>query len=49
MLAATGLTLVGVANTQTNWYPNKVGANDEIGAANYMTPATALQAAKLTS
>ena len=31
----------------TNWYPSKWGANDEIGAANYMTPATALQASKL--
>ena len=29
------------------WYPSKFGAQDEIGAANYLTPAIALQAAKL--
>ena len=49
VLAATVLTLGGAANAQTSWYPSKFGANDEIGAANYMTPATALQAARLTS
>jgi len=43
--AALGLGLAATA--QTNWYPSKWGANDEIGAANYMTPATALQASKL--
>ena len=42
-LAACGLG----ASAQTNWYPSKWGPNDEIGAANYMTPATALQAARL--
>ena len=35
------------ASAQANWYPGKWGPNDEIGAANYMTPATALQAARL--
>ncbi|MEO5845483.1 MAG: cyclase family protein [Caldimonas sp.] len=32
---------------QSSWYPSKWGANDEIGAANHMTPALALAAAKL--
>jgi len=42
-------TLVGcsAATAQTNWYPSKWGAADELGAANYMTPATALAAARL--
>ena len=35
------------ASAQTSWYPSKWGANDEIGAANYMTPALTLQAARL--
>jgi kynurenine formamidase len=35
------------ATAQTSWYPSKWGPNDEIGAANYMTSATALQAARL--
>jgi len=35
------------ATAQTSWYPSKWGANDEIGSANYMTPATAMQAVKL--
>ena len=48
VLAATLATSVGAA-AQASWYPSKWGPNDEIGAANYMTPATALQAAKLTS
>ena len=34
-------------SAQANWYPGKWGPNDEIGAANYMTAATALQAARL--
>ena len=36
------------ASAQTPaWYPSKWGASDEIGAANYMTPALALAAARL--
>jgi kynurenine formamidase len=35
------------AVAQTSWYPSKWGANDEIGAANYLSPANVLQASKL--
>ncbi len=48
--AMSGLALLvcslGVS-AQASWYPSKWGPNDEIGAANYMTAATALQAARL--
>ena len=37
------------AMAQATWYPSKWGPNDEIGAANYMTPALALQASKLVT
>jgi len=47
LLAASALALSFSAVAQTSWYPSKWGPNDEIGAANYMTAATALQAAKL--
>jgi kynurenine formamidase len=40
-------TLSFAASAQTPWYPSKWGLADEIGAANYMTPALALQASKL--
>ncbi|MDM0111645.1 cyclase family protein [Variovorax sp. J22R133] len=47
LIGAAALSLsLGVA-AQANWYPSKFGANDEIGAANYLTPAVALNAAKL--
>ena len=48
--ALSGLALLvcslGVS-AQASWYPSKWGPNDEIGAANYMTPALALAAARL--
>ncbi len=47
LMGAAALATSFTAATQTNWYPGKWGPNDEIGAANYMTPATALQAARL--
>ena len=47
LIGAAALGLGLAATAQTSWYPSKWGANDEIGAANYMTPATALQASKL--
>ena len=37
------------ALAQSTWYPSKWGPNDEIGSANYMTPALALQASKLVT
>jgi kynurenine formamidase len=47
MLGAIGAALSFSASAQSNWYPSKFGPNDEIGAANYMTPALALAASKL--
>ena len=44
--AALCLCAATVAQTPA-WFPSKFGPNDEIGAANYMTPATALAAAQL--
>jgi kynurenine formamidase len=44
--AAAALTC-SIASAQPAWYPGKWGASDEIGAANYLTPALALQAARL--
>jgi kynurenine formamidase len=45
---AAALCLCAAAVAQTPaWFPSKFGPNDEIGAANYMTPATALAAAQL--
>ena len=38
---------MGAAAQTPAWYPSKWGATDELGAANYMTPALALQAARL--
>ena len=46
-LAALGAALSFSASAQSNWYPSKWGPNDELGAANYMTPSTALAASKL--
>jgi kynurenine formamidase len=46
-VAAIAATLAGAAMAQASWYPSKWGAADEIGAANYLTPDLALQAAKL--
>jgi kynurenine formamidase len=46
-VAAAGLALAFAASAQAPWYPSKFGANDEIGAANYLTPAVALNAARL--
>ena len=47
LIAATALTLGSAALAQASWYPSKWGAADEIGAANYLSPAVALQASKL--
>lgn len=53
LLATLGATLalgttLALAQ-QTNWHPSKWGAKDEIGAANYLTPARAAAAAKLVT
>ena len=47
LIAAVGLAWSAMAAAQANWFPSKFGANDEIGAANYLTPAGVLQAAQL--
>jgi kynurenine formamidase len=47
MAAALLLAGAAAAQAQTPWYPSKWGPNDTIGAANYLTPAVALQAAQL--
>jgi hypothetical protein len=46
-VGAATLACTFAATAQSSWYPSKWGANDEIGAANYMTAATALQAVRL--
>ncbi len=43
----TALAASAQATQTAPWYPSKWGAKDEIGAANYLTPALALQAARL--
>ena len=47
LVAAAGLAWSAAALAQASWYPGKWGTNDEIGAANYLTADTALQAARL--
>lgn len=47
ILAACAAALSFSAAAQSTWYPSKWGPNDEIGAANYLSSATALQAARL--
>ena len=48
-VGAITLTMSVGAMAQATWYPSTWGPNDEIGAANYMTPALALQASKLVT
>ena len=49
LLGASALLFCGsAAHAQSaNWHPGKWGPNDEIGAANYLTPGVALNAARL--
>jgi kynurenine formamidase len=47
LFAGAALALGLSAQAQSTWYPSKWGPTDEIGAANYLTPAVALNAAKL--
>lgn len=47
LIGATTLVLALSATAQQTWYPSKFGPTDEIGAANYLTPALAVEAAKL--
>ena len=47
LIGATTLVLALSATAQQTWYPSKFGPADEIGSANYLTPALALAAAKL--
>jgi kynurenine formamidase len=47
LVAAAGLALAVSASAQQSWFPSKWGPNDELGSANYLTPALAANAAKL--
>ena len=47
LLAAAALTLGLAAQAQQTWFPSKWGPNDELGAANYLTPEVAKAAAAL--
>ncbi len=49
LVGAAALSLSLSAAAQTSWYPSKFGPTDEIGAANYLTPALALAAARLVT
>lgn len=49
LIAALALAAAGAATAQSNWYPSKWGPNDELGAANYLTPAVAAAAARLVT
>lgn len=45
--ALAWLMVVGTASAQEDWTKSKWGPNDEIGAANYMTPELVMKAAQL--
>ena len=47
LIGATTLAMTLSAAAQQTWYPSKFGPGDEIGAANYLTPSLALEAARL--
>ena len=47
LIGAAALALSLAASAQQSWVPSKFGPADELGAANYLTPAVALEAAKL--
>ena len=47
LICAAALALSLAASAQRSWVPSKFGPADELGAANYLTPAVALEAAKL--
>lgn len=46
VLSTSGLSL-HAQSADTSWYPSAYGANDEIGAANLLTPEVVMQAVKL--
>lgn len=48
-LLAAATAGVSPATAQQNWFPSKYGAQDEIGAANLLTPQRAMEAAKLVT
>ena len=47
VLATAALAFSLAASAQQTWFPSKFGPNDELGAANYLTPQLAADAAKL--
>lgn len=46
MLGCLG-AMPAAAQEDTSWFPSKYGQDDELGAANLLTPALALKAAVL--
>lgn len=49
LAAACSLALVAAPSSAQQWHPSKWGPNDEIGAANYLSPARAAAAARLVT
>ena len=49
LIGAVALTFGLCASAQQTWYPSKFGPNDELGSANYLTPALAAAASKLVT
>ncbi len=47
LVCAAAFTACVAATAQQSWYPSKFGSSDELGSANYMTAAGALEAARL--
>lgn len=47
LIGAATLVLSLSTTAQQSWFPSKFGPADGLGAANYLTPAIALEAAKL--
>ncbi len=47
LIGSAALVLSLAATAQQTWFPSKWGPTDELGAANYLTPALAADAAKL--
>ncbi|MFA7503611.1 MAG: cyclase family protein [Burkholderiaceae bacterium] len=49
MFTVIGIALAGSAIAQETWFPSKWGADDELGAANYLSPDKVLAASKLVT
>ena len=47
MVATLGISLAGSAVADEKWFPSKWGPDDELGAANYLSPDKVLAASRL--